>query len=647
MGGAGEWLRTRTRNATRIAYWEVTKNAGGVDRRTLAIASLALVGLGALAPLAVSHGVALDKGIYRVGVTEEDPYYEPAFFDPTFRIQEPSSAAVRADQQEVLVRGTQVREYARTQKGRAAVAELRSTVDSYNDRLMRAEDNQTAAYPVVVNLTYVEQDAVQVVAPQGRTTIDTSQGDGEGSGGDGDGDGSDGGGAGDGGGDGDGSGDGSGSSDGTGGDGDGTSGDGTGGDGASGTPEPPGDADSENVGGSSFTARLTGGSVSGAPSAISPPFPFRSLVLAFVFVLPLNFIIQAYGSTVLSERINRRGELLLVAPVSRGDIIVGKTLPYFGAALGAATLITIALGGSHVSVLAVIPIAGLFLSTTFLGAMFARSFKELTFVTVTITVSLTSYAFVPAIFTDVTPIALISPLTLVVRDLQGQAVGAGQFAFSTLPPTLTALVLFGLGAGLYREEDMFTQRPIPLKVLDALAGRIKGKRSVGLLSAVLLPFVLVAELLVIALLFALGEASIPFILVAVAIIEEVAKSLHVYAGYVHARFDDCLRTALLLGAFSGLGFFVGEKLALVAQLVDLPELPAGRAGLSSQAALNTGLPLWLVVAGLLLAPLALHVVTAAISAVGARRGRRAYAVALCTAVVVHLAYNLAVVSVYV
>jgi len=630
MGGAGEWLRTRTRNASRIAYWEVTKNAGGVDRRTLAVALLALVGLGALAPLAVSHGVALDKGIYRVGVTEEDPYYEPAFFDPTFRIQEPSSAAVRADQQEVLVRGTQVREYARTQKGRAAVAELRSTVDSYNDRLMRAEDNQTAAYPVVVNLTYVEQDAVQVVAPQGRTTIDTSQGDGEGSDGDGDG-----------------SGDGSGSSDGTGGDGDGTSGDGTGGDGASGTPEPPGDADGENVGGSSFTARLTGGSVSGAPSAISPPFPFRSLVLAFVFVLPLNFIIQAYGSTVLSERINRRGELLLVAPVSRGDIIVGKTLPYFGAALGAATLITIALGGSHVSVLAVVPIAGLFLSTTFLGAMFARSFKELTFVTVTITVSLTSYAFVPAIFTDVTPIALISPLTLVVRDLQGQAIGAGQFAFSTLPPTLTALVLFGLGAGLYREEDMFTQRPIPLKVLDALAGRIKGKRSVGLLSAVLLPFVLVAELLVIALLFALGEASIPFILVAVAIIEEVAKSLHVYAGYVHARFDDRLRTALVLGAFSGLGFFVGEKLALVAQLVDLPELPAGRAGLSSQAALNTGLPLWLVVAGLLLAPLALHVVTASISAVGARRGRRAYAVALCTAVVVHLAYNLAVVSVYV
>jgi len=96
--------------------------------------------------------------------------------------------------------------------------------------------------------------------------------------------------------------------------------------------------------------------------------------------------------------------------------------------------------------------------------MFARSFKELTFVTVTITVSLTSYAFVPAIFTQVTPIALISPLTIVVRDLQGQSISLLNFAFSTTPPTLTAAILFGLGAGLYREEDMFTQRAIPLKV---------------------------------------------------------------------------------------------------------------------------------------------------------------------------------------
>jgi RsiW-degrading membrane proteinase PrsW (M82 family) len=275
--------------------------------------------------------------------------------------------------------------------------------------------------------------------------------------------------------------------------------------------------------------------------------------------------------------------------------------------------------------------------------MFARSFKELTFVTVTITVTLTSYAFVPAIFTDVNPIALISPLTLVVRDLQGQAIPATEFLFSVTPPLLTAFVLFGLGAGLYREEDMFTQRSIPLKVLDALAGRVRSHWQVGLLTMLLLPFVFVLELLAIAVLFALGELSIPLILVAVAVIEEIAKSLHVYAGYAHKRFSPGLATALAVGTISGVGFFLAEKLTAIAQLVGLEEIQTGQAGL--QTGLIQGSDPLLLLGASLLAPLVLHVVTAAISAVGASRGRQAYVAALSAAVVVHFAYNYAVYTV--
>ncbi|WP_436925154.1 PrsW family intramembrane metalloprotease [Halosimplex amylolyticum] len=633
-------MRTRAENVGRIARWEVTKNAGGVDRRTIAIALLAVLGLGAMAPMAVSQGVALDQGIYRVGVVEEDPYYDPVYLDPTFRVQDPSSAAVEAGYQEIRIVGPQVREYADSTKGRAAVDELRSSTMRYNDGIMELEDNQSAAFPVTVNLTYVEREASRVVAPgQQAITIQSDDGDG----GDDSGGSADVGSAPSGSDDSDGSGDDAAGDSGDGGTNDGDSG----GDGDADVTRP---SDGANVGGSSISARLTGGSTTGAPSDITPPFPFRSLVLAFVFVLPLNFVIQAYGSTILSERINRRGELLLVAPVSRGDIIVGKTLPYFAAAVSVAAVITLALQGSAISVLAIVPLALLFLAATFLGAMFARSFKELTFVTVTITVTLTSYAFVPAIFTDVTPIALISPLTLVVRDLQGQAIGLGQFVFSVLPPTLTALVCFGLGAGLYREEDMFTQRPIPLKVLDALAGPIKRRRSVALVTAVLLPFVLVAELVVVAFMYPLTQAQIPFgvvvfaAFVGIALIEELAKSLHVYAGYAHSRFDGGLRTALVVGAFSGLGFFLAEKLTLIARLADLQEVQIGQAALGEQALLQTGIPLPLLLVALLLAPLALHVVTASVSALGARRGRRSYALALVIAVAVHVAYNLTVVS---
>ncbi len=390
---------------------------------------------------------------------------------------------------------------------------------------------------------------------------------------------------------------------------------------------------------------LSTGASGGSPSDIRPPFPFESLVLAFAFVLPLNFVIQAYGSSVLSERINRRGELLLVAPVSRGDVIAGKTLPYFAATLAVAAAIALAVGGGPLSVLAMVPLAGLFLAATFVGAMFARSFKELTFVTVTVSVFLTAFAFVPAIFADVSSVALISPLTLVVADIAGDPLSAGGIAFATVPATLTALVLFVLGAGVYREEDMFTQRPVHLKLLDALASRVHRVRSVALATALLVPFVFVAELLAVALLFALpGRLSLPLLLASVAVIEELAKALPVYAGFVHARYPRTRRYAVLAGAASGLGFFLAEKLTLLVQLVGLPELRT-RAGPLGELAFQTGLGVEgaALALALLLAPLALHTVTATLSALGARRGANWFPVGLAAAVLLHLAYNMAVV----
>jgi ABC-type Na+ efflux pump permease subunit len=619
----------------RIAKWEVTKNAGGVDKRTLAVMALAIVAMGAVAAVAVSGtGAGLNADIYRAGVDDTSPYYDVAADDGSFRVQEPDPSAVRRGDQEFAFRGTRLLYLPRSEKQAAALAEFRSSTENYNDRTMAREENRTAAFPVSVTLVYEEQDGTSVL--DSRDSVAESDDGSEESGGTTE------------------SGtDSSGTSDGGGG---GTAADG-------GTAAGDGTTGSAGGGGSlgSIGAQLTGDVQGGTPADISPPFPFESLVLAFLYIVPMNFVIQAYGSSMLSERLNRRGELLLVTPASRGDIIGGKTLPYFLGAMGVAAAITatlrfsgVAPSGSPIAVLAVLPIALLFLSATFCGAMFARSFKELTFVTVTITVSLTSYAFVPAIFTDVTPIALISPLTLVVMDLTGSSVSAGAFAFSTLPPLVTALVLFGLGAGLYREEDMFTQRSIPLKVLDALAGRIKTRRSALKMSAVLMPFVIVAELAAIAFLFVLDSVSlnvfgtnqtlgIVLVLGVVAVIEELGKSLHLYAGYANARYERGLRSALGLGALSGLGFFLAEKGLLIVRLSELEELPIGNAAVQG-ATPPAGVPLWLVALLFLLAPLALHAVTAAISSVGAQRGRWPYVAALGVAVVVHFAYNLTVVT---
>jgi ABC-type Na+ efflux pump permease subunit len=565
---------------------------------------------GLAAPVVIAQGPGLDDGIYRVGVEPGDPYYEVVQESSQFdaRPDSASAAALNRGEIDLLVteRGPPIARS--TRKGQAAYAEFRSAVVEYNDGQMRLDDNQSAAFPVVVDVSYESRGGSSFTPDSGPDTGAGSTDDG-----------------------------GSGTS--TGGTGDGSSG--TGGDGTVGGDGTDSGGDdgiaAPNLGGS---GGFGGGTSSGDPSSISPPFPFSSLVLAFLFIVPMNFVIQAYGSTIINERINRRGELLLVAPVSRRDIIAGKTLPYLLGLVLVTIGIAWAIGGGVASVGAVVPIALLFLSSTFVGGMFARSFKELTFVTIAVSVFLTSYVFVPAIFTDVTPIALISPLTVVVMDLQGQSVGLGEFTFATVPFLLTSLVLFTLGAGTYREEDMFSQRAVHQKALDAIATRVRSVASVSLVTMLLLPFVFLAELLAIALVFVLPRSvSIPALFLTVAVIEEIAKSIHVYAGFEYARFERSKRTAVVLGIASGVGFFLAEKLTLLVQLVQLQTLPEGQS-VFPDAAVGGIDPL--VALGLLALPLLLHTVTATISALGAQRSRRAYLGAFCVAVVVHLLYNLGV-----
>ncbi|MFB6125020.1 MAG: ABC transporter permease [Halanaeroarchaeum sp.] len=630
------------RRTLRIARWETTRSVGSVDRKTGVALLVVLLALGAMVPAMLATNPSPSTGLYRVGVSADSPYAPVVEQSPPLQATGADRSALRSGDVDVLITGTSVL-VRDTEKGRAAATEFRDAVVAYNDRQMANERDQPAAFPVQVHLQYLQQSTPDV-GTAGGTGGDSSGGGTVAGGGTG--------GATtepptteSGGATADGTGDMTGTSatssteastgetnggaptttaSSSAGDGADTGAGGFGG-GTGGLPAPP-------TGGVFATGQ------SGTPSSLSPPFPLRSLLLAFVFLLPFNVVIQAYGSTIVSERINRRGEPLLVSPASKLDIVVGKTLPYFAGAIAITGVIALAIGGGAVSVLAIAPLAALFLASTFVAGMLARSYKELTFVTVTISVGLTSYAFIPAVFADVHPIAAISPLTLVVNDLRGMAVDPGAAVLATGPVTVAAAVLFVLGVGIYREEDMFTQRPLPQKTLDALAAPLDSTWRVGLWTALFIPFVLVAELFAVAVLFALPTSlSLPLLLTAIALVEEVAKSVHVFAGFRRARFGRSGRRALALGVASGVGFFVAEKALLVTQLVGLPELELGRAAFAPAV-------LGISPALLLVAPLLLHVTTATVSALGALRSRAWYALGLVTAVAIHVAYNLWVVQ---
>ncbi|WP_408959053.1 PrsW family intramembrane metalloprotease [Natrinema sp. 74] len=599
-------LRAAAARTARIARWEVSRSAGTVDRKTaLALVVMALA-VGTAGFTVADSGLGLEREIYVVGVDEDSRYHAAAVHSEQFRpipLEDVETGGGDGANADVIVMRDGRIGYV-GENGEAAADAFRDAVESYNAKLMANESDEAAAYPVLVSIDYQDRNL-------GDSTT-TGGGNATGSGADGTGDGT-------------------------------TEADG--GDGQ--TTETAGSSGSESGsdgGGRLQVPGLGGGSTAstapGTPGSIAPPFPFQSLVLAFLFIVPMNFVIQAYGSTIMDERVKRRGELLLVSPASSLEIVAGKTLPYLCGLAAIVVAIAFAIDGGTLAVAAALPIALLFLGSTFVGAMLARSFKELTFVTVTISVFLTTYTFIPAIFTDIHAVALISPLTLVVMDLQDQSVTAGEYLFSTAPFYLSAAVFFLLGIGVYREEDMFAQKPIPTKVIDAIASRIRGRRSVPLLSILFIPFVFASQLLAVALLFAVPQAiAVPVIVVIAAAVEEIAKSIHVYAGVARSRFDTTLRTAAVLGALSGVGFFVGEKLTHVVQFVGLPDLSVGAAAFGPSV--SSG-PLVLLV--VFLAPLALHVTTAVVSAFGVSRGRTGYAVGFLAATLIHAAYNLGVIA---
>ncbi len=601
-------LRAGGVRTVRIARWELTRSVETVDRRTAVALLVVLLLAGSGALVAVDRGIGLEDGIYRAGVVDDGPYAEVAAGSDRFVVVETAPDEFRRGEADVdlLVTSTGELVPADTETGRAAAGAYREAVEDHNEALMSLESDPAAAYPVLVTVEY-----------RPRVSFD---GEGTPAGGESTSDGDDGTSAGE-----------ESTSD---------------GEGKPAEEESTSDGDDgPSTDDASLGVPDVGGGLEGtdrpnSPGALSPPFPFESLVLAFLFVVPMNVVIQAYGSTILDERIGRRGELLLVSPASPGEIVLGKSLPYALGLVAIVVVIAAAIGGGPISVAATVPLALAFLSATFVGAMLARSFKELTFVTVAISVGLTTYVFVPAVFADVTPIALVSPLTLVVWELSGDPVAIGQYLFSTAPFYLGSAVCVLFGLGLYREEDMFAQKPVPAKALDALSVRLGGYPSVAVLPVLLLPFVFGAQLLAVSLLFVVPEAvALPTLILIAAAIEELAKSVGVYAGFARSRFEPSLGLAAVLGTLSGVGFFLGEKLTHAVQFVGLRELFVGQVVFGPELAGGPAL-----LAALVFAPLVLHVLTAAVAAIGASRGRAGYAVGLCLATLLHAAYNLGVIT---
>jgi len=363
------------------------------------------------------------------------------------------------------------------------------------------------------------------------------------------------------------------------------------------------------------------------PSHLSPPIPFKSVVLSFLFIFPIYFIAQFFSSSIMEERIKRKGELLLVSPVKSYQIVLGKLLPYLLGSILLVALMTFRLGGSPWIILAVLPISLMYLSTSFLGAIIARSFKELSFVLIFLSVFLSGYIFFPAMFSNVHAISIISPMTLVVRLLENETVMISDYMFSTIPFYLVSILIFILGIFIYREEDLFTQKPISGKLLDSIEEFIK-RIPVPLfsLSIVLIPIAFSVQMMLIVLMFNFPiRIGILFFIIVAAFIEELVKSVGIYTVFSRKMSATTTGNALKFGILSGLGFFAGEKLLLLVVIASISSSAFGS----------------VMGAGLLVFPLLLHVTSTTVASLGIRYSKcRYYFASVILASVVHAVYNL-------
>jgi ABC-type Na+ efflux pump permease subunit len=385
---------------------------------------------------------------------------------------------------------------------------------------------------------------------------------------------------------------------------------------------------------SRYTEVLSSSGVMGdfkTPSQLSPPLPFDSIILVFIFIFPLYFTSQFFMMSVMNERIERKGEILLSTPVRTSSIIIGKALPYFIGMLVICTGLTLYLRAPPLIILPLVPIIFFFLANALLIGMLSRSFKELSFISIFFSTIATSYLFFPSIFANVHVISLISPLTLIVLSIQGTAWTVTDYLYSTSLFWLTGAVLFYIAVKNFKDERLFSEKPLATRVREFLSEILPQKypfASLFLLSGFSIPFVFMVQMMCLVLFFNLPMPySLVFLLLFAALIEEFAKGIGIYTIYSRdTRFFTWKNLVLASGA-TALGFLVAEKLLLFVTIAQISDSVFG-----SILFLSLG-SLWL--------PLLLHFVGVLIVATCLKFGRRSwFAPGLAIAMVVHCLYNL-------
>ena len=372
------------------------------------------------------------------------------------------------------------------------------------------------------------------------------------------------------------------------------------------------------------------------PSLMSPPMPFSQVAVTFLYVLPVFFISIFFTSSFIDEKIDGRIAVLLSTPVTPFEIIVGKMLPHTAFSLASVVVITLLLKGNLPLAMAIfIPVILFIFAVYLIVPLVYRTFKDTTFVSMLAISVITSYLLFPPMFSGVSDLSYMSPLTLAVKMYRGEPFGLKEYLFSTVPMYFVFLLSAYVGSRILNEEYLMGFRPLYRKAAEAIYLAINRRHiyaSITLLSLLLVPVVFMTQLAALALSF---NIPMPYglggLLLAAAAIEEVAKSVGI-ATLLEKRIIGSARDVVVLSFLSAVGFLMAEKALLLISLSTV-----------SQSALSAAL----FSSGMLfLVPLAAHFVFTALACLLTTRfGVRYYPLAILAGSIAHVLYNLAALGV--
>ncbi len=284
------------------------------------------------------------------------------------------------------------------------------------------------------------------------------------------------------------------------------------------------------------------------PDELRPPLLLEKFVYAFLLVMPFYFISQIFSSSFMEDKVNRRFEVLLTILPGK-KLILGKMIPYL--ILG--TIVSFALSvafGKILIMFLLLPVLLLMLSIDAFVVFLSRSYKEMSFISIVVTLLITAYMFIPAVFSFV-PMSKLSPVTVVMDILKGENVDI-YFFLSILHVTSISFVLIYLTSNSF--EFMYAQSFME-KLINLTSKLTDRYLKVFTFTIASLPFVLIFELFAISIFYPVRTYVVP-VLVSLAIIEEFFKGIFVYSSKEKLN-------PYVSALISAIAFFSGEKLILI------------------------------------------------------------------------------------